>query len=172
MLLQLPQCTIRPWAETDAGSLQRHANNRNVSMHLRDRFPYPYESEQARTFLGWIAKQPSPTVWAIDVDGEAVGGIGIELRTDVERVSAEIGYWLGESLWGRGIATEALTAVTAEAFRRFDITRLYALPFADHAASVRVLEKAGYVREGHLRRSAIKDGKIRDQLLFAAYKPL
>ena len=141
-------------------------------MHLRDRFPFPYEIEQARTFLGWIAKQPSPTVWAIEVNGEAVGGIGIEMHTDVERVSAEIGYWLGEAMWGRGIATEALKAVTAEAFKRFDITRLYALPFADHAASVRVLEKAGYVREGHLRRSAIKDGKVRDQLLFAAYRPL
>ena len=141
-------------------------------MHLRDRFPFPYEMEQARTFLGWIAKQPSPTVWAIEVNGEAVGGIGIELHTDVERVSAEVGYWLGEAMWGRGIATEALKAITAEAFKRFDITRLYALPFADHAASVRVLEKAGYVREGHLRRSAIKDGKVRDQLLFAAYRPL
>lgn len=141
-------------------------------MHLRDRFPFPYEMEQARTFLGWIAKQPSPTVWAIEVNGEAIGGIGIELHTDVERVSAEIGYWLGEAMWGRGIATEALKAVTAEAFKRFDITRLYALPFADHAASVRVLEKAGYVREGHLRRSAIKDGKVRDQVLFAAYRPL
>ena len=172
MHLPLPLCTIRPWAETDADSLQRHANNRRVSMHLRDRFPYPYGKEQALTFLGWIAKQPSPTVWAIEVGGEAAGGIGIELHTDVERVSAEIGYWLGESVWGRGIATEALRAVTAEAFRRFEITRLYALPFADHTASVRVLEKAGYVREGHLRRSAIKDGQIRDQLLFAAYRPL
>jgi len=111
-------------------------------------------------------------VWAIDVGGEAIGGIGIEMNTDVERVSAEIGYWIGESFWGRGIATAALVAVTAEAFKRFEITRLYALPFADHAASVRVLEKAGYVREGHLRQSAIKDGKIRDQLLFAAYRPL
>ena len=172
MRLTLSLCTIRPWAETDADSLQRHANNRHVSMHLRDRFPFPYEMEQARTFLGWIAMQPSPTVWAIEVNGEAVGGIGIELHTDVERVSAEIGYWLGEAMWGRGIATEALKAITAEAFTRFDITRLYALPFADHAASVRVLEKAGYVREGHLRRSAIKDGKVRDQLLFAAYRPL
>ena len=141
-------------------------------MHLRDRFPFPYEMEQARAFLGWIAKQDSPTVWAIDVGGAAVGGIGIELHTDVERVSAEIGYWLGEEFWGRGIATEALIAVTAEGFKRFEITRLYAVPFADHAASVRVLEKAGYTREGHLRQSAIKDGTIRDQLLFAAYKPL
>ena len=141
-------------------------------MHLRDRFPFPYEMEHARSFLGWIAKQTSPTVWAIEAAGEAVGGIGVELHTDVERVSAEVGYWLGEAYWGRGIATEALKAVTAEAFNRFQITRLYALPFADHAASIRVLEKAGYVREGHLRQSAIKAGVIRDQLLFAAYRNL
>jgi [ribosomal protein S5]-alanine N-acetyltransferase len=172
MHLTLSQCTIRPWAQTDAAALQRHANNRKVSMHLRDRFPYPYEAEQARAFLGWIGGQESPTVWAIDVGGEAVGGIGIEMNTDVERVSAEIGYWLGESFWGRGIASAALTAVTAEAFKRFEITRLYAVPFADHGASVRVLEKAGYVREGYLRQSAIKDGTLRDQLLFAAYRPL
>ena len=111
-------------------------------------------------------------MWAIEVDGEAAGGIGIELHTDVERVSAEIGYWLGQSAWGRGIATEALIAVTAKRSSRFDLTRLYAVPFADHVASVRVLEKAGYVREGHLRQSAIKDGTIRDQLLFAAYRNL
>jgi [ribosomal protein S5]-alanine N-acetyltransferase len=170
--LTLPHCTIRPWADTDVAALHRHANNRNVSIQLRDRFPYPYGLEQARTFLAWIAAQESATVWAIEVDGEAAGAIGIELHGDVERVSAEIGYWLGEAVWGRGIATEALTAVTAEAFKRFEITRLFAVPFADHVASVRVLEKAGYSREGHLRRSAIKNGKIRDQLLYAAYKPI
>jgi RimJ/RimL family protein N-acetyltransferase len=172
MRLELTHCIVRPWAETDAESLQRHANNRRVSIQLRDRFPFPYELQHARTFLAWIARQVSPTVWAIDVNGEAAGGIGVELHGDVERVSAEVGYWLGEVHWGRGIATEALSAITAEAFKRYEITRLYALPFADHLASVRVLEKAGYVREGHLRRSAIKDGKIRDQLLYAAYRPL
>ena len=141
-------------------------------MHLRDRFPFPYELENARTFLAWLAGQPSPTVWAIEVDGEAVGGIGLELRSDVERVSAEIGYWLGETFWGRGVATEALRAVTAEAFTRYDLTRIYAVPFADHPASIRVLEKSGYVKEGVMRRSAIKDGKVRDQALYATYKPL
>ena len=171
MRLHLSLCTIRPWLETDAESLTRHANDREVSRHLRDRFPYPYGMEQAQTFLGWISKQPAPTVWAIEVNGEAAGGIGIELRTDVERVSAEIGYWLGQAHWGQGIVTEALTAVTAESFNRFDITRLYAVPFADHTASVRVLEKAGYVREGHLRRSAVKNGVVRDQLMLAAYRP-
>lgn len=141
-------------------------------MYLRDRFPFPYDKEHAAAFLSWVGQQRSPTVWAIEVAGEAAGGIGIELRSDVERVSAEIGYWLGESVWGRGIMTEALTAVTTEAFTRYDITRLYAVPFADHLASIRVLEKAGYVREGRMKQSAIKAGKIRDQFLYATYKPL
>ncbi|MEO7155932.1 MAG: GNAT family protein [Vicinamibacterales bacterium] len=172
MRLALTRCTIRPWTPADAESLQRHANNRRVSMQLRDRFPHPYTIDHARTFLGWVTAQESPTAWAIDVDGEACGGIGIELHSDVERVSGEIGYWLGQSLWGKGIATEALMALTLEVFSRFDLTRLYAVPFADHIASVRVLEKAGYVREGHMHQSAIKDGSIRDQLLFAAYRTL
>ena len=172
MRLELTRCIIRPWAESDAESLHRHANNRQVSMHLRDRFPFPYELQHARTFLAWIRQQPMPTVWAIEVDGEAVGGIGIELHQDVERVSAEVGYWLGQTVWGRGIATDALRGLTAEAFNRFDLTRIYAVPFADHGASVRVLQKAGYMLEGRMRQSAIKDGKIRDQVLYAAYKQL
>lgn len=171
MRLDLTRCTVRPWLESDADSLARHANNRNVSIHLRDRFPFPYELEHAKKFLDWLAVQDQPTVWAIEVDGEAAGGIGIEQRTDVERISAEIGYWLGESCWNRGVATEALQAVTAEVFRRYDVMRLYALPFADNSASVRVLEKAGYVVEGRLRQSAIKEGKVRDQLLYATYRP-
>jgi [ribosomal protein S5]-alanine N-acetyltransferase len=172
MRLTLKTCIIRPWASTDVAALRRHANNRKVSMHLRDRFPFPYEEQHAATFLSWVTRQPSPTVWAIEVSGEAAGGIGLELHSDVERVSAEIGYWLGETLWGRGIVTEALAAVTREVFGRYEITRLYAVPFADHPASIRVLEKAGYVKEGRMKQSAIKDGKIRDQVLYAAYKPL
>ena len=172
MRLELAHCTVRPWASTDAEPLQRHANNRNVSIHLRDRFPYPYEPQHATTFLARVAEQAEPTAWAIEVDGEAVGGVGIEMHSDVERVSAEIGYWLTERLWGRGIVTEVVKAVTREAFKRFDITRIYAVAFADHAASIRVLEKCGYVREGLLKQSAIKEGKIRDQFLYAAYKRL
>jgi [ribosomal protein S5]-alanine N-acetyltransferase len=90
--------------------------------------------------------------------------------SDVERVSAEIGYWLGEAFWGRGIVTRALIGVTRDAFTRFDLRRVFAVPFADNAASIRVLQKAGYEREGHLRQSAIKNGIVRDQLLWAAYR--
>jgi RimJ/RimL family protein N-acetyltransferase len=106
-------------------------------------------------------------MFAIAVEDEAVGGIGFTVLTDVERVSAEIGYWLGEPFWGRGIVTEALAAVTRYAIDTCRLTRVYALPFAHNTASCRVLEKAGYTLECRLRRSAIKDGLIVDQLQYS-----
>jgi RimJ/RimL family protein N-acetyltransferase len=86
-------------------------------------------------------------------------------------VSAEIGYWLGERFWGRGIVTEALVAMTRHAIETHELTRVYAVPFAWNTASCRVLEKAGYVLEARLRRSAIKDGQIVDQLQYAFIAP-
>jgi len=107
------------------------------------------------------------TFFAIVVDGAAVGGIGFVAQSDVDRMSAEVGYWLGEAFWGRGIATEALVAVTRHAVDRHGLTRLFALPFASNIASCRVLEKAGYTLEARLRRSAIKNGTIVDQFQYA-----
>jgi RimJ/RimL family protein N-acetyltransferase len=104
---------------------------------------------------------------AIEVDGEAVGGIGFSAGADVERYSAEIGYWLSEAYWGRGIATEALTLVTADLFTRHNLLRIFALPFADNPASARVLEKAGYLREALLKSSSVKYGVPKDQFLYA-----
>jgi RimJ/RimL family protein N-acetyltransferase len=109
--------------------------------------------------------------FAIAVEGEAVGGIGFHLQGDVDRVSAEVGYWLGEAFWGRGIATDALVAVTRHAIARHGLTRMFALPFAYNEASCRVLEKSGYTLEGRLRRAAIKDGRIVDQLQYAYVVP-
>lgn len=170
MHLVLDRCVVRDWRDDDLASLVRHANNRRIWLTLRDRFPHPYTDAHGREFLAAIRGQRPATVWAIEAGGEAAGGIGIVRGSDVERVSAEIGYWLGEDYWGRGITTEAVRAVTREAFRQFDLLRVFALPFADNLASIRVLEKAGYVVEGHLRQSAIKNGVVRDQTLYAAYK--
>jgi RimJ/RimL family protein N-acetyltransferase len=170
--LQLDTCIVRDWAAADLPSLVRHANDRAVWIQLRDRFPHPYLEEHGRSFLRNVTGQAPPLVWAIEVDGDAVGAIGVELSNDVERVSAEIGYWLGQACWGRGIMTDAVRAVTSEVFRRFDLTRIFAMPFADNPASVRVLQKAGYSLEGRLPQSAIKDGRIRDQLMFGTYRNL
>ena len=167
MQLPLTTCTVRSWRATDAKSLVAHANNRKIWLNLRDRFPHPYTKHDALEFLRSIRGGQSETVFAIAVNDEAVGSIGFVLQPDVERVSAEIGYWLGEPFWGRGIATEALSAVTAWAFEHHQLTRIFALPFAGNRASCRVLEKAGYVLEATLRRSAIKDGVILDQCQYA-----
>lgn len=159
---------VRPWRAGDAASLVRHANNINVSKQLRDRFPYPYTPADAKAFLDWARTgHADPGNLAIEADGEAVGGIGFSIGSDIERFSAEVGYWLGEAYWGRGIATEALMLVTFHLFDRVNLLRLFAVPLADNAASARVLEKAGYVREGRLRAGCVKDGVVRDQFLYA-----
>jgi RimJ/RimL family protein N-acetyltransferase len=165
--LALATCEVRSWAAGDAAALVTYGNNRNIWLNLRDRFPHPYTPRDAQQFLRRMRAARPETAFAIDVAGEAVGGIGYLLQTDVDRVSAEIGYWLAEPFWGRGITTEALKAVTRHAIEAHGLTRLYALPFAHNTASCRVLEKAGYQLEGRLRRSAIKDGVIVDQLQYA-----
>jgi len=165
--LVLPHCAVRSWRPDDLGSLVANADNRNIWLNLRDRFPSPYTRRAGREFIRQAMNQRPETMFAIAVDDEAVGGIGFTVLTDVERVSAEIGYWLGEPFWGRGIITEALVAVTRYAVDTNGLTRVYALPFAYNKASCRVLEKAGYTLEALLRRSAIKDGHIVDQLQYA-----
>ena len=167
MKLDGTRCVVRPWRMDDAEALVRHANNINVARQLRDRFPHPYTRANASAFLKAATTAPEPSNLAIEVDGEAIGAIGFVAGIDVERFSAEIGYWLGESYWRRGIATESLRLVTAHVFDSLNMLRLFALPFADNAGSVRVLEKAGYVREALLRSSSVKSGRPRDQLLYA-----
>jgi RimJ/RimL family protein N-acetyltransferase len=165
--LVLPHCAVRSWRPDDLGSLVANADNRNIWLNLRDRFPHPYTRRAGREFIRLAMSQRPETMFAIAVDDEAVGGIGFTVLTDVERVSAEIGYWLGEPYWGRGFVTEALMAITRYAIDTCGLTRVYALPFAFNTASCRVLEKAGYTLEARLRRSAIKDGQIVDQLQYS-----
>jgi [ribosomal protein S5]-alanine N-acetyltransferase len=165
--LDLGPCTLRSWRSGDEDSLVRHANDRDIWINLRDRFPHPYTRDDARAWLRLAAVSTPETNFAVVVAGEAVGGIGITLQDDVSRRSAEIGYWLGRAYWGRGIATAAVRALTDWAFAHFDLCRLYAGVFEWNPASARVLEKAGYVLEGRLRRSVTKDGRTIDQLLHA-----
>jgi RimJ/RimL family protein N-acetyltransferase len=167
MDLKLKSCEIRSWRLSDLDSLVKYANNRNIWINVRDRFPHPYTLRDGRAFLKHTRDQRPETAFAIVVNGEAAGSVAFQLQGDVERVSAEIGYWVGEPFWGRGIATEALVAITEYAIATHGLTRVYALPFAWNTGSCRVLEKAGYVVEGRLRRSAVKDGRITDQVQFA-----
>jgi|KBSMisStandDraft_5_1062788.scaffolds.fasta_scaffold247549_2 ribosomal-protein-alanine N-acetyltransferase len=165
--LTAANCVLRAWWKSDAASLVEHANNRNVARHLRDRFPHPYTRAHAAAFLGHVAGADITTNFAIVVDDMAVGGIGYIRGSDVERFSAEVGYWLGEAYWGRGIMTDALTHLTRHLFEDVKLLRAFALPLADNQGSSRVLEKAGYQREALLRASCVKYGQPRDQYLYA-----
>jgi ribosomal-protein-alanine N-acetyltransferase len=162
------QCaTLRPWRSSDASALVRYANNINVAKQLRDRFPHPYTASDARRFIQSTVTARPVTSFAIVVGEEAVGGAGFAAGADVERYSAEVGYWLAEPFWGRGIAPDAVQLLSRYAFDTCNMLRLFALPFADNAQSIRVLEKAGYTREATLRASSVKHGVVRDQALYA-----
>jgi ribosomal-protein-alanine N-acetyltransferase len=167
MYLVRPTCIIRDWRVEDASSLSRHANNRRIWLMVRDRFPSPYTIEDAEHWVRHCVRALPATDFAIEVDGEASGGIGVVLCDDVERISAELGFWLGETVWGRGVMTDAVSAFVPWAFERFNLQRVYAHVFERNPASARVLEKAGFSREARLRRAVIKEGEILDEWLYA-----
>jgi [ribosomal protein S5]-alanine N-acetyltransferase len=170
MQLVLKSGTIRPWRLDDAESLAKHANNRKIWLALRDLFPHPYTIQDAHEFLQRAISQRPTTNFCIEVDGAAVGGIGIRLGQDVHRHTATLGYWLGQNFWGRGIMTEAVAAFTDFYFDNSPLRRISAEVFANNPASARVLQKAGFVFEGRLKNNVFKDGQLLVSRLYAGSK--
>jgi ribosomal-protein-alanine N-acetyltransferase len=167
MRLDCGTCIVRDWRETDRDSLQRHANNRRVWRNLKDRFPHPYTLADAEAWLALHRTAPERAGWAIEVGDMAVGGIGLEPGTDVHARCAHIGYWLGEAYWGRGIASAAVRAVSEYSLDRLGFVRLEAPVYEWNPASMRVLEKCGFRREGVMKMSVFKDGELIDSVLYA-----
>jgi RimJ/RimL family protein N-acetyltransferase len=145
----------------------RLGDNPRVWRNLRDSFPNPYTRPAAKAWLRDVIEMSPTCHFAITVDGQVAGGMGLHLQEDIHRRSAELGYWLGEPFWGRGLMTQAVAAFTDRAFEAFKLERVYAVVLEWNPASARVLEKAGFVLEGRLRKSAMKDGVILDELLYA-----
>jgi ribosomal-protein-alanine N-acetyltransferase len=170
MELDLPGCRIRSWRAGDEPSLARHASNRKIWLNVRDRFPHPYTLADAEVWVARAVAADPETQFAVEVDGEAAGGVGLFLQEDVSRFTAEIGYWLGEAYWGRGLMSGVVRRFTDYAFATFDLNRIYGNVFDWNAASARVLEKAGYEFEGRHRRAAVKDGRVVDNLLYAVVR--
>jgi len=171
MEIVLELCSLREWRPSDEESLVRHANNKNVSRNLSDIFPYPYTIDDARAWLGKHDGVEPQRDFAIVVDGEAVGGVGLYPGKDIFHRSAEIGYWLSEQYWGRGIVTEAVRAVTMYGFETFGVMHIFAGIFERNVGSRRVLEKAGFELEGRLRMHATKDGETMNDLFFGIVRP-
>ena len=158
---------LRQWHQSDLPSLLRIADNPRVAANMRDVFPHPYTRDDGIEWLERATSQLAGLNWAIVVEGQVAGGIGLMPQSDINAGTAEIGYWLGEPFWGRGLATDAVRTLTEHAFSRLNLRRLFATVFAHNTASCRVLEKAGYKREALLRRAAVKRGVVTDQILYA-----
>ncbi len=168
MKIELPDgYLIRSWQTSDLASMVRHADNPRVAGNLQDRFPHPYTEADAQSWIEHVRGQEQESHWAIACADRVIGGIGLELQQDVYRRSAELGYWLGEPFWGRGVATAAVRAITPMGFERFNLIRIYANVYEHNPASARVLEKAGFQLEGRLRRAVVKSGRIRDVFVYA-----
>lgn len=161
---------LRDWKMADAESLAEHANNNNIAKWLTNQFPYPYRKKDAETYIGSILNDNPQRVFAIEVNGEAVGSIGIFPQADIHGKSAEIGYWLSEKYRGNGIMSKAIKDIVDYGFKTFDIVRIYARPFSTNKASQRVLEKAGFELEARLKKALYKNGEYMDELIYTKLK--
>jgi ribosomal-protein-alanine N-acetyltransferase len=166
ILLETNDFRLRPWHPGDEDSLVAQANNYKIWLNLRDTFPHPYTWQEAHAWVELANSLPNSLNLAIDINGAACGGAGLLFQADIHRRSAEIGYWLGEAYWNRGIATAAVKMLSAHAFGHYDICRLYAGIFEYNRASMRVLEKAGYTLEAVHRQALTKNGHTRDEYLY------
>jgi RimJ/RimL family protein N-acetyltransferase len=171
MRIDIGEWCIRSFTAADAAAIVKYANNHRIAVNLRDRFPYPYTRADADAFLNAAMSQRPESDFAIASAHEIIGGVGYHRQSDVYRLSAEVGYWVGEPFWGRGIATRAVRALSEWVFATTPVVRIYAHVFDWNPASARVLEKVGFALEGRMRRSVIKEGKIIDQLVYALVRP-
>jgi RimJ/RimL family protein N-acetyltransferase len=163
---------LRGWKANDVVSIQKHADNPNIYSYLLDRFPHPYTMEAAQTWVKtMLALQPNYN-FVIDVDGLGVGVIGLEMRDDVYSRSPLIGYWLGESFWGRGIMTQSIRLITNFAFSQLHAIRIQAGVLGNNPRSMHVLEKAGFIKEGILKNSMVKNGVILDEHVYGLVNPI
>lgn len=172
--LKLSTCTLRPLKISDAGSIAELANNPKIAMRLRNVFPSPYSPSDAEKFITLLIRPDyGEVVRGIDFDGVVVGAIGIKLgeKGEVCQRTAEVGYWLGEPYWGRGIVTDVVRAFTDHVFERTELLRISANVFDGNFASCRVLEKAGFQKEGVMRAYVEKNEEILDAHLYAKLSP-
>lgn len=161
---------IRDFCEADISQLAILANNSKITDNVRDSMPYPYYRDDAISFIEYCREEDPQVTFAIEYKGCFVGCVGLVLQTDIYRLNAEIGYWIGEPFWGKGIATEAVKLASDYAFKKLNLNRLYAGVFESNAASQRVLEKAGFKKDCLLEQSVIKNNVVLNEVRFSLLK--
>lgn len=167
MIIQTDRCILRPWSNDDASALIRVANNRKIWRNLTHQFPHPFGEQDAKRWLESMATVPDCSHFAIEVDNQAMGAIGVMIGQGIFSKTAEFGYWIGEAWWGRGIASAASLAFSRFVMHHFQLHRLQAYVFEWNPRSMRVLEKCGFAHEAILARSAVKDGQVVNEHLYA-----
>ncbi|HEY9168239.1 MAG TPA: GNAT family protein [Lutibacter sp.] len=158
---------IRPWKMSDVENLVKYANNWNVAKNMTDKFPHPYTESNGKAFIELANKDLPIHLFAIDIDGKAIGGIGIHPKDDIHKNNAELGYWLAEPFWGQGIISNAIKQIVDFAFTTYDINRVFAIPFGTNIASQKVLEKNNFILEGKFDKVLVKNGELLDELVYA-----
>lgn len=164
------QFTLRPWTINDLADLVIFANNYEIAKYMTDRFPHPYTAEAGEVFIRFATSGNPVSIFAIDIDGKASGGIGLHPQTDVQCKNAELGYWLAQPFWGKGIITKAILQMVDYGFEKFDINRIFARPFGTNTGSQKALEKAGFTLEARFEKTFYKNGEDLDELVYAIRK--
>ena len=165
-------CKIRRWELSDARDLAAALSNKKIQDNLRDGLPYPYTEQDGKEFISAMlsANENDTFAFAITVNGKAIGSIGAFRQANIHNKTAELGYYIAEDYWGKGIMTEAVKQLCDYVFSHTDIIRIYAEPFAYNIGSCRVLEKAGFQYEGTLRSNALKNGNVLDMKMYSKLK--
>lgn len=158
---------LRPWQENDVPSLLKYADNPTIARYMTDKFVSPYTQDQGKRFIQYAMDADPLRIFAIVVQEEAVGAIGIHPQSDIEQKNAELGYWLGEPFWGKGIMTAAIQQIVEYGFKTWEINRIFARPFGSNIGSQRALEKAGFELEARLEQTLFKNGEYEDELIYA-----
>ncbi len=159
--------TIRPWQDSDLPALLKHGNNPLIAQNMTDSFPHPYLESNGRMFIEFARSHEPYRLYAIEVEGEAAGGIGIHPQQDIQKKNAELGYWLSQQHWGKGIMAAAVRELVKKGFSDFDLNRIFARPFGNNRASQRVLEKAGFKLEAVITDGFFKNNEFVDEMIYA-----
>jgi ribosomal-protein-alanine N-acetyltransferase len=164
------QISLRPWHIDDLETLVRIANNKNIAQYMADVFPHPYSHEKGKSFIEFATTNSTACIFAITVDNKPVGSVGLHLQADILRKNAEIGYWLAEAYWGKGIVMDAINQIVKYGFENLDIVRIFARIYGTNIPSQKVIEKCGFKLEGRYDKTIFKNNEFLDELIYGIRK--